>query len=669
MSTYYKGPFYNEYVKQNNDLDPRVDDKLASLDDRGVVLQYHYISNNKQPLGSKHLLDKASDGSEYSKLHDKVHPIIRNYLSKFGYYDIFLVDVNSGHIIYSVYKELDYATSLITGSYSQTNFAEVFRSARQASSKNFVKLVDYENYSPSYEAPASFIASPIYDGNRKVAIAVFQMPLDRLNAIMTERSGMGETGETFLVGPDFLMRSDSHLDSEKYSVVSSYRNPVESEIKIDAINQALEGKSGNVITKNYLGEDVVASYGPVDFIGLKWAIFASKNVSEAFGPATTLSYWMAGIALASICFTFIFGTFVGRSIANPILKVANELGENSMVVALPSDELANSSRQLSDLASQQASSIESTAASIEEISAMVNNNVEQSEKSTQLSGQVKATADQGNQSMNKLIGSMEDIIASNEKIQELVKVISEIGEKTGVIDEIVFQTKLLSFNASVEAERAGEHGRGFAVVAQEVGNLAQMSGKAASEIASMVKSSVKSAEAITNENKAKVELGHDLVKDTAKYLAEIAHDAEDLLSQAQQITNASKEQSEGIAQVNRAMGELDKATQLNSQTSRSTAKSSEDMASQAERLKENISLLVTLVEGQKTDRASQRQGIEPRVSAEGGFAERQEPSVVNLSLRRSEKLRSSSPYPSNSVKKVSGSELAGDSSSDEWDRL
>src|SRR5690606_36951178 len=118
-----------------------------------------------------------------------------------------------------------------------------------------------------------------------------------------------------------------------------------------------------------------------------------------------------------------------------------------------------------------------------------------------LANEVKQVSETANESMTKLEMSIKEILHSNEKIEQLVKVIGNIGEKTKVMDEIVFQTKLLSFNASVEAERAGEHGRGFAVVAQEVGNLAQMSGKSAQEIAEIVKSSIQEAEAITTENK------------------------------------------------------------------------------------------------------------------------------------------------------------------------
>jgi len=132
----------------------------------------------------KHQLDSAGS-SLYGGLHKKYHPAMRKYLEKFGFYDIFLIDDETGHIVYSVFKEVDFATSLLTGPYKDTNFAREFSAASQADEKDFVKLVDFEPYYPSYNAPASFIASPISNGSRRVGVLVFQRPIDRINAIMT----------------------------------------------------------------------------------------------------------------------------------------------------------------------------------------------------------------------------------------------------------------------------------------------------------------------------------------------------------------------------------------------------------------------------------------------------------------------------------------------------
>lgn len=597
---YYIGPFAGEYQKRNNkSIDSSV--FLNQLDDNGIALQFYYIQNNIHPLGSKHMLDEVEEKSGYSEIHKSIHPIVRDYLQKFGYYDIFIVDADTGHILYSVFKELDFATSLLSGPYADTNFAFAFKKASESSTKDTVVLVDYKKYAPSYDDPASFIASPIFDGGKKIAVAMFQMPIDRLNVIMSERAGMGETGETFLVGPDRLMRSNSFLDQTNRSVNASFRIPEKGKIEGKEIELALKGESGQTLITNYLGEKVLCSYAPVDIFGLRWALIAQISEKEIFKPVYQLATYIIGMAVLVIILTIICGLLSGRSIASPILTIASRLKENSKQVDKAAKDLSHSSQLLTELVTEQSSSIEETAASIEEISAMVKNNVKQAENSSGLSKQVKEIADRGNESMTNVVISMDEITESNKQIQELVKVISSIGEKTEIIDEIAFQTKLLSFNASVEAERAGEHGRGFAVVAQEVGNLAKISGKAALEIASMVKKSIKDAQKITDDNKEKVEQGNLLVQETAKYLLEIADKAENLLKQSEQIVTASKEQAEGITQVNTAMNQLDQATQQNSSTAELTAQSSEGLKLQADNLKESVSDLLQMVYGQEQE--------------------------------------------------------------------
>lgn len=284
LGTYYTGDFSAEYRNQNGGKTPGAERFLNQLDSESLALQHAYIWSNPNPLGSKHLLDAASDESNYSKLHSRIHPIVRSYLQKFGYYDIFLVDPETGDIVYSVFKELDFTTSLIDGPYAQTNFGKAFREANAAGNKDTVVLVDYEQYPPSYEAPASFIASPIFDGDKKIGVTMFQMPIDRLIAIMGETSGLGETGETYLIGPDLLMRSDSRLDPEHHSVVASFRHPETGKVDTASARESLAGKSGTRVVLDYNGNPVLSAYCPVDVGGITWGLLAEIDVAEAFCP-------------------------------------------------------------------------------------------------------------------------------------------------------------------------------------------------------------------------------------------------------------------------------------------------------------------------------------------------------------------------------------------------
>lgn len=284
LKGYWDDEFNGEYRRQNSGASAPVNDYFAQLDADSVALQYAYIQSNPNALGSKHQLDASEDGTPYSALHARIHPIIRDYLEQFGYYDIFLVDCETGDIVYSVFKELDFSTSLIDGPFSKTNFGEAFRAANAAIDRNEVVLVDYKCYAPSYDAPASFIASPIFDNGRKIGVALFQMPIDRLNAIMAERAGLGRTGETYLVGPDKLMRSDSYLDAERHSVQASFRHPEAGAVATAACEAALAGDTGSEVIIDYNGNPVLSSYCPVELGGLRWALLAEVDVAEAFCP-------------------------------------------------------------------------------------------------------------------------------------------------------------------------------------------------------------------------------------------------------------------------------------------------------------------------------------------------------------------------------------------------
>ncbi|MEH6477904.1 MAG: cache domain-containing protein, partial [Sneathiella sp.] len=172
-------------------------------------LQKLYITDNPFPTGEKEKLDVAKDGSSYSRVHKKYHIWFRKMLQERAYYDIFLFD-KEGNLIYTVFKELDYATNLMNGKYRNTDLGKVFRAAKGNPKTDFQTFFDFKPYSPSHGAPASFIASPILkpDGSF-IGVLAFQMPIDRLNSIMQDTVGMGRTGESFLVGADFLMRNDS----------------------------------------------------------------------------------------------------------------------------------------------------------------------------------------------------------------------------------------------------------------------------------------------------------------------------------------------------------------------------------------------------------------------------------------------------------------------------
>ena len=169
-------------------------------------LQAAYITNNPNETGQKHKLDAAADGSAYSAAHKRYHPWLRHFLETKGYYDIFLFSPN-GDLVYTVFKELDYATNLVSGPYKDSGLGKVFRMARDNPKADYQAFVDFEPYAPSADAPASFIAQPILDETGALAgVIAFQMPVERINNVMKSAEGLGESGTAYLVGGDGLMR-------------------------------------------------------------------------------------------------------------------------------------------------------------------------------------------------------------------------------------------------------------------------------------------------------------------------------------------------------------------------------------------------------------------------------------------------------------------------------
>jgi len=210
--------YYDEvYLPRLEDHTDTTLDPAAYLpaDDGDLYLQHRYIVANPNALGEKDLLDDAGDGSLYSEVHSMIHPVLRDFVHEFGFHDLLLVS-GSGHIVYTVSKEVDLGTNLLDGPYQDSNLATVFQEAQQGALGDRVSLVDFAPYEPSFGEPASFIAAPIVDGAWLLGVLVFQMPVGEIDRVMTsdrnwQIDGLGESGESYLVAPDIRMRSNSRV--------------------------------------------------------------------------------------------------------------------------------------------------------------------------------------------------------------------------------------------------------------------------------------------------------------------------------------------------------------------------------------------------------------------------------------------------------------------------
>ena len=391
-----------------------------------------------------------------------------------------------------------------------------------------------------------------------------------------------------------------------------------------AIALQKDRKAGHMVAYSPIQKsDFAAGFSPVTgskwVNSIIWGVMVRDSAEELFAPVNAM--------IRNICLIlgFLFlaalaaGYFFSRGLAGTLRAMAQGLSDNSKEVSQVSTKLAESSNLLSSSATEQAAALQETVASIDEVSAMVSKNADNARRSQEISSGSADTAQKGKVAVTDMIKSIDEINESNQEIvnqveegnrqiSEIVKVITEIGNKTKVINDIVFQTKLLSFNASVEAARAGEHGKGFAVVAEEVGNLAQMSGNAAKEISQMLDTSIAKVDTIVSETKSRVERLTTLSKEkvqagtvTARrcgeVLDEIVKSVGEVNVMVSEIATASKEQAQGVAEINKAMNQLDQVTQSNASSSQDAAAGADRLRNQSVRLGQIIEQLSHAVEG------------------------------------------------------------------------
>ena len=294
LASYYAAEF-GPRLKQQGSADIDVGPLVAALDSRAVWLQDRYIRTNPHPVGAKQLLDASPDDSAYSRVHAAVHPIFRDMLERYQVYDIFLIDAATGTILYTVFKEIDFGTSLKSGPLASTNLAKAFTDAVALARPGTIAYGQYSRYLPSLMAPAGFIATPLVEGDTVVGVLAFQIPLDKTSDIIGETAGLGRSGETYAIGPDRMFRSNSRF-AKDLGVASTIIDP---DIKVDTlpVRTALDdGRAGTALNVDYRKKRVLSSWAPVTIFkgdaagngAVRWALVSEVEEAEVLAPARGL---------------------------------------------------------------------------------------------------------------------------------------------------------------------------------------------------------------------------------------------------------------------------------------------------------------------------------------------------------------------------------------------
>jgi methyl-accepting chemotaxis protein len=572
----------------------------------GKLAQQIMIYENPYDVNNRIKLEKSKHICSYCTTHSQYHHQFRSMMEKLHLMDIFLID-NDGNILYTVGKEIDLGLNLKEGYIKDSGLGKLF-SMMENEEGDKVYFSDFAPYVPSWNKATAFAGISVRVDGEKLGYLVFQLDPASITKITNfsgayEEAGLGKTGESYLIGRDGYMRTDSRFTStmDFPEVKTAGTTIATMKVDTDYAAKAVQGETGSVISESASGKLVMASYLPVKFFGDDMGLIVKMDRDEALAGAYKLRNMIIITAILMIALFTIAALFsikklvvdkirgltrVTKDIATgdgdltqriPITAndeigdlsgyfnkfienvgtIVRDVQDSSATVSKGTTDLASTTEELSSTFAEQAHSISSVASAMEELNTTTAEIMNNCQEAMQKAENAANITNGGKGMIDKTVGKIGDIKDKTTELGETIHNLSEssakIADIVNVINDIADQTNLLALNAAIEAARAGEAGRGFAVVADEVRKLAERTQSATGEIYSIIsefQSETKSATKNMDSAEESVNEGVKMMEQTREVFDEIVHSVRDIKDANTFINNSVSEQMTTIDSVN-----------------------------------------------------------------------------------------------------------------------
>jgi methyl-accepting chemotaxis protein len=555
----------------------------------------------------------AGDGSRYSTAHARYLPLFKEWERDLLVTDVFLVDTD-GNVVFSVAKDEEFGTSLVTGKYADLPPAQLYRMLRAQASPD-LRMVDFSVFSMPNEERASFLGRALIAGGQTIGMLIIEVPLSDTDQIMGDRAGLGKTGQAFLVGRDGLMRSDSPLAKESTFLKQKVTN--------EGVRLAAQGQASERLDVSYRGVPVLAAYAPLSVGGVTWSIVTEIDQNEALAGVSPLTWSLGGIGLATLIVAVLASLALAGMVARRVTDVSDAAGRmavgdltkhapvrggrdevsrlastfNETVDGLSAivrgivdsaTKLSSGATQISASANEMSAGAESqsmqvirTSTSMEEMSATIQE-VARNARATADASQ--AAVERARNATARIEAALTGLGQANDSLQELRRRSAEIDRLVVLIADIAAQTNLLALNAAIEAAGAGAAGARFDVVAEEIRKLAQRAAQSTAEIGATV-----------TEIQQVTELAAQRMADTAgqaegagQSLSDIVEGIVSISDMVTVITHSADQQAVAAEQVAEALQVITQVSQQTAAAAHETAQTTDDLSLLAQDMRASV---------------------------------------------------------------------------------